>query len=390
MKAIIAGAGIGGLVAGLCLKNAGWQVEVLEKEPSLRGGETGLQIAPNGMRVLARMGVLAGLRPYAFYPESLDLRDGRTGGLRMRIRVNNPVNPAVKSPVNNPAPTDYIQIQRGALIKVLSEGLGAIRFNSALRGVEQSAESITAILQNGERICGDILIGADGVRSAVRRQIFADAEAGFLQKNPCGAWRAVVPIADLATPPPDSGCIWLGRGQHAVTSRIDGGRVVNFVGITDMDADIKTVFADWHGSIRGVLNAAGTVDLWPLYDAKPMARWHAGRAVLLGDACHPMLPSFAQGACQTIESAWVLAEVLARCLQGGGGYDTAFGQYYTARIARVSRVQKASRRNMAMFHRTPPVGFLAGWPLAVAGLVAPNMLGRAFARRQDWLWSFSC
>ncbi len=377
MKAIIAGAGIGGLVAGLCLKNAGWQVEILEKEPSLRGGETGLQIAPNGMRVLARMGVLAGLRSHAFYPESLDLRDGRTGGLRMRMRVNNPVN--------NPPPADYIQIERGALIKVLSKGLGAIRFNSALHGVEQSAESITAILQNGDRLCGDILIGADGVHSAVRRQIFADAEAGFLQKNPCGAWRAVVPTADLATPPPDSGCIWLGRGQHAVTSRIDGGRVVNFVGITDMDADIKTVFADWHGSIRGVLNAAGAVDLWPLYDAKPMARWHAGRAVLLGDACHPMLPSFAQGACQTIESAWVLAE----SLQGGGGYDTAFGQYYTARIARVSRVQSASRRNMAMFHRTPPAGFLAGWPLATAGLIAPNMLGRAFARRQDWLWGFN-
>ncbi len=116
MKAIIAGAGIGGLVAGLCLKNAGWQVEVLEKEPSLRGGETGLQIAPNGMRVLARMGLLAGLRSHAFYPESLDLRDGRTGGLRMRIRVNN--NP----PVKTPTPTDYIQIQRGALIKVLSKG----------------------------------------------------------------------------------------------------------------------------------------------------------------------------------------------------------------------------------------------------------------------------
>ncbi len=376
MKAIIAGAGIGGLVAGLCLKNAGWQVEVLEKEPSLRGGETGLQIAPNGMRILARMGLLAGLRSHAFYPESLDLRDGRTGGLRMRIRVNNPVK--------TPAPTDYIQIERGALIKVLSKGLGAIRFNSALRGVEQSAESITAILQNGERLCGDILIGADGVHSAVRGQIFADTEAGFLQKNPCGAWRAVVPTADLATPPPDSGCIWLGRGQHAVTSRIDAGRVVNFVGITDMDADIKTVFADWHGSTRGVLNAAGAVDLWPLYDAKPMARWHAGRAVLLGDACHPMLPSFAQGACQTIESAWVLAQNLQ-----GGGYDTAFGQYYTARIARVSRVQKVSRRNMAMFHRTPPVGFLAGWPLATAGLIAPNMLGRAFARRQDWLWNLN-
>ena len=147
MKAIIAGAGIGGLVAGLCLKNAGWQVEILEKEPSLRGGETGLQIAPNGMGILARMGLLAGLQACAFYPESLDLRDGRTGGLRMRIRVNNPVNPA---------PADYIQIERGALIKVLSKGLGTIRFNSALRGVEQSAESITAILQNGERICGDI------------------------------------------------------------------------------------------------------------------------------------------------------------------------------------------------------------------------------------------
>ena len=385
MKAIIAGAGIGGLVAGLCLKNAGWQVEILEKEPSLRGGETGLQIAPNGMEILARMGLLAGLRSHAFYPESLDLRDGRTGGLRMRIRVNNPVKTS--------APTDYIQIERGALIKVLSAGLGTIRFNSALRGVEQSAESITAILQNGDRLCGDILIGADGVHSAVRRQIFADTEAGFLQKNPCGAWRAVVPIADLATPPPDSGCIWLGRGQHAVTSRIDGGRVVNFVGITDMDADIKTVFADWHGSIRGVLNAAGAVDLWPLYDAKPMARWHAGRAVLLGDACHPMLPSFAQGACQTIESAWVLAGVLAQNLQEGslqaGSYDTAFGQYYTARIARVSRVQKASRRNMAMFHRTPPAGFLAGWPLATAGLIAPNMLGRVFAHRQNWLWGLN-
>ena len=127
-----------------------------------------------------------------------------------------------------------------------------------------------------------------------------------------------------------------------------------------MDADIKRVFADWHGSIRGVLDAAGAVDLWPLYDALPMARWHAGRAVLLGDACHPMLPSFAQGACQTIESAWVLAQNLQEGSLQTGGYDTAFGQYYKARIARVSRVQKASRRNMAMFHRTPPYWFFGG------------------------------
>lgn len=206
MRAVIVGAGIGGLVAGLRLGFAGWEVQVLEQDSGLRGGETGLQIAPNGMRILARLGLEAALREHLFYPQSLDFRDGRSGAVLAQIPI--------ADIAANRYGGDYIQIQRGALIEALCNhpNQNAVRFNARVIGVEESAGGITAILQDGTRVSGDILIGADGVKSAVRRLVLGE-DARFLRENSKVAFRAVVPTETLGTDaPPESGCVWLGRG----------------------------------------------------------------------------------------------------------------------------------------------------------------------------------
>ncbi|MEO1613723.1 MAG: FAD-dependent monooxygenase, partial [Pseudomonadota bacterium] len=184
---------------------------------------------------------------------------------------------------------------------------------------------------------------------------------------------------------PDGACAWVGDGRHCVTYPLRKGEVTNFVGLVERNepegenwttegarADALANFAGWAPPIRAILEAAAPLRRWPLYDRPALPRWTEGSAALLGDACHPMLPSFAQGACMALEDAWRLGVELG---DGTGDIPAALRAYEAARRDRATRVQEGARANLNRFHRrdwlTATFGFAPIW---AAGRLSPWLI----------------
>jgi len=223
----------------------------------------------------------------------------------------------------------------------------------AVRDATDAAEVVFADGNGSETVVqADVVIGADGIHSAVRPVIAPSIEARF--SGLC-AFRCLVPAGDA---PPMAlravQTLWLGPGRHFVHYPISGGRLVNVVAIVPAGdwrteswtadgaiADLRAEFAGWDARVLQLVDAATETKRWALYDRTPLARWHGGRVCLLGDAAHAMLPFFAQGAAQAIEDA----VVLAGCLRGvdGAGVPAALARYDAIRRPRASEVQLMSR-----------------------------------------------
>jgi len=189
----------------------------------------------------------------------------------------------------------------------------------------------------------------------------------------------------------------MGKGRHAVTYRLRGGELANFVGVVERD-DWKTEdwaelgeredaledFADWHPVITNLIGAAKPESLyrWALFDRMPLPNWVDGRAALLGDAAHPMLPFFAQGAAMAVEDAWVIAQELSK---PDRDVNTSLKAYKERRLPRTSKVQAASRANMKTFHQRTWLGQMKTYgPMWLAGHIAPPLVHR----RMDWLYGY--
>ena len=380
MKALVAGAGIGGLSAAICLALRGWEVTVFERAPRIEEIGAGLQISANGYRVLEAMGVAPHLTATRFLAEAIEMRMGRSERQLFRVPVKD------ASPARWGAP--YAHIHRADLLAALlarAADLPNLRVQEGAEvlGVEHHGDGITARLQGGDET-GDILIGADGVRSRLRAEVCGSSAPRFTGNL---AWRTVVPLAALDRPPPPTACVWAGAKRHAVTTRLRAGQMVNFVGIVESKEDpgdgwdrtgARTEalrdFAGWSPTLTEILKRAETLHRWSLYDHAPLPRWHKGRLCLLGDACHPMLPSMAQGAVQAIEDAWVLAGCLAT-----GTAEQAFQRYVQLRRARTEKVQTGSARNLRIFHRKHALQYAH---IYLAGRLLPELI----LRRQDWVY----
>ena len=244
-------------------------------------------------------------------------------------------------------------------------------------------------MEEGADITGSYLIGADGIKSAVRQQMLGPDAPDFTGNM---AWRAVVPIDRLGELVPNpTACAWFGPGRHAVTYRLGAkGELVNFVGVVERDdwreegwsmrgetSEALQDFKDWHPVITRVIEAADTLHRWALFDRKPLSRCVEGRVPLMEDAVYPMLPFLAQGAAMVVEDAYVLAEALAD--------GRALSEYQNRRLPRTSKVQAASRANMGLFHKQTLAAQLATYgPMWMAGKVAPNIVHK----RMDWLYGF--
>lgn len=389
-KVVIVGGGIGGLTAALTFNHFGWRVEVLERASELSEIGAGIQISPNGMKVFRAIGLEEEISKTAFAPEALELRFGRSGKQIFEIEARRAVLERWGAP--------YLHLHRADLVGMLKRQLearqpGAVRLGAACTGYRQSEAGAAVTLENGEEVSADLVVGADGIHSVIRTQMLGDEHPDFTGNV---AWRAVVPmdrLGDLAPPP--TACVWVGPNRHAVTYRLRGGELANFVGIVEQNEwtseswtergtkeEVLSIFEGWHPAVTNMIEKADAHFRWALFDRQPLSRWVDGRVVLLGDACHPTLPFQAQGAVMAIEDAYLLAKL---CSDTPNDLDTALSTYFETRLARTSRVQAASWANAKLFHKSTLLGraFTYG-PMWMAGKIAPG----AIRSRQDPFFAY--
>ena len=344
---LMAGGGIGGLAAALGLARGGHHITVLERQSGFSELGAGIQLGPNAFHALDRLGVGDQVRERSVFIDGLVLMDGATGE-----RINTmPLTGAYRERFANP----YAVVHRTDVYQPLLDACRAmpgieLRPDSQVTGYEQDAGQVTALLADGRRLTGDLLIGADGIRSAVRAQLVGDGEPRVSGHT---IYRSVIPMEqvphDLRS---NAVTLWAGPGWHFVHYPISGGRDMNMA-ITKDDGARETVtgrptprehvlaeFPDM-GEVAGRLLALGEDwKCWVLCDRDPVDVWVDGRVALLGDAAHPMLQYAAQGACQALEDAVLLGSLL-NC--PSAELTERLTWYNAARRGRTAKCQLLSR-----------------------------------------------
>jgi salicylate hydroxylase len=352
---VIAGAGIGGLATALALLQRGIRLVVLEQARELREVGAGLQISPNGTRVLSSLGLDAAMDRIAVVPQAKEIRLWSTGETWPLFDLGASAVADYGSP--------YLMFHRGDLQMMLAAAVraadpAAIRLGTEVTGVVDGPDRAEVLLASGERVPARAVVGADGVHSRVRAGLFGAAKPVF---TGCIAWRGTVPAerlpSHLRRP---VGANWVGPGRHVVTYPLRRGELVNFVGVVEREGweteswtergshdDCAADFAGWHADVHALIDNIDVHYRWALMSRAPIARWSSGRIVLLGDAAHPTLPFMAQGAVMAIEDAIILARAFAEC---GDDDATAIAAYEAARVDRANRCVSLADRNRKIFH----------------------------------------
>lgn len=373
----VLGAGVAGLAVARALALRGAEVTVLEQAEAIREVGAGVQISPNGVRVLRALGLGDALAAAGPRSVGVEMFDGETGTRVARLDLA------------RLRPRDaYHLVHRARLIDLLAEGARAagvqIRLLQRIDRVElgdHPPRLVTA--QNGETEV-DLLIGADGLHSKVREALNGRVAPFFTHQV---AWRALIPAEVDARPVAQ---VFMGPGRHVVSYPLGGG-LRNIVAVEERrrwveeswnlrdDAlTLRTAFADFCPLVRGWLDQVEECWLWGMFRHPVAAQWHGRGAVILGDAAHPTLPFLAQGAVMALEDAWVLAEALA-------GHDTpeaAFIAYQAARAPRCAAIVEAANRNARNYHLSGVSRSVAHLGLrAISGLAPDKLLGRF-----DWIY----
>ena len=364
----IVGGGLGGLTAALALRQRGLRVTVLEQAAQLGEVGAGIQTAPNASRVLMGLGLRRKLE--AIRTEPLDQvrrrwQDGSVIGLT-------PLGEFCKREYNAP----YWHYHRADLHKVLldacldREGAGPVvqvRTGAKVVEIDQSDPARpVAVTGAGERHESDVLIGADGIRSGVRDALGMPDTLLFSGEM---AYRVLIPGDKIAADPATrwlvdrfQSTIWYGPDRHLVHYMIRGGEYLNVVAIVPSSPEAERdwtapatvdelvdAYPGWDDRVASMLEKAeGEISAWAMYHRRRDPVWVDGRAALLGDACHAMLPYQAQGASQAMEDAAVLAEELGAVT--AAGVPAALARYVARRAKHAGMVQDAAWNNMTFYH----------------------------------------
>ena len=383
-RILIAGGGIGGLATAIGLAQKGIASLVLEKAPALGEIGAGIQLGPNAFHAFDYLGVGETARDMAVYIDNLRLMDAISGDEITRI----PLDDAFRSRMGNP----YAVVHRGDLHGVFLKACEAhdlveLRTSSGIAGYEQAGDLVTAILENGERVEGRALIGADGLWSNVRRQMLDD---GAPRVSGHTTYRSVIPTEDM---PEDlrwnAATLWAGPKCHIVHYPLQGWKTFNLVVTYHNDAPEpvagKPVSHDevWRGFEHVAPVAKQIIDkgtdwkLWVLCDRDPVMNWTDGCVALLGDAAHPMLQYFAQGACMAMEDAVALSHLMG---EGQDDIPATLTAYQNMRHLRTARVQLQSREiGQHVYH---PAGAHAALRNAVMSARTPD----EWYDQIDWLY----
>lgn len=379
VKIAVVGAGIGGLAAAQALAQRGADVTILEQAPEIAEVGAGLQISPNGARVLDALGLGAGLRARAVTAHAVQLYDYRGSGV---LRLG----------LDEAGDGGYHFVHRADLIDLLADGARAagvrIRLMQTVTNVTGGARPRVG-LANGATFDTDLVIGADGLHSVVRPVLNGPATPFFTRQM---AWRAVIPNTSGRGPEVR---VHMGPMRHVVSYPLREGRLLNLVAVQERAAwtaeswsqqddpnALRAAFGDFCGEVRDMLGAVERVNLWGLF-RHPVARvWHRDGLAILGDAAHPTLPFMAQGACMALEDAWVLAA----SVDHAGNLAKGLARYQALREARVRRVVAAASGNAWKYHLAfPPLRWAAHTVLRAGGRIAPDRMIRQF----DWIYRYN-
>jgi len=350
---LVAGGGIGGLAAALALTRQGLSVKVLEQAPQLGEIGAGIQLGPNAFAAFDALGVGPIARSRAVYTDEMVMHDALDETLVGRI----PTGEAFRRRFGNP----YAVIHRADVHTSLLEGARAsdriqVLTGTTVQRVEQDDDGVTVHDTRGGTHRGIALVGADGVKSAVRRQYVGDSArvSGHV------VYRAVVDRKDF---PRDlqwnAASIWVGPNCHLVHYPLRGGEQYNVVvtfhsrereewSVREGGRDeVQSYFDGICAKARQLIDLPKDWKRWATADREPIGQWAFGRATLLGDAAHPTLQYLAQGACMALEDAVTLGEALR---MHGNDFARAFEHYQRSRIARTARVVLSAREMGRIFH----------------------------------------
>lgn len=344
---IIAGAGIGGLAAALGLAQNGFDILVLEKAPALGEIGAGIQIGPNAFHAFDYLGVGDQARAMAVFIDKLRLMDAITAEEITHIPLDEPFRKRFGNP--------YAVVHRGDLHGVLLQACRQserieLRVNSEVVSFDQDGRTATARLATGETASGSALIGADGLWSNIRRQVVGDGEPRVSGHT---TYRSVIPTEQM---PEDlrwnAATLWAGPKCHLVHYPLSGWKVFNLVVTCHNDApeavagkpvsddEVLDGFRHVHARAQAIIRHGSNWKLWVLCDRAPVENWVEGRVALLGDAAHPMMQYFAQGACMALEDAVCLAHMAGKHRDN---IEAALNAYRDQRVLRTARVQLQSR-----------------------------------------------
>jgi 2-polyprenyl-6-methoxyphenol hydroxylase-like FAD-dependent oxidoreductase len=336
VKALIAGSGIAGLAAGIALRQAGLEVQIFERSPQLQEIGAGLMIWPNGSRALESLGVEA---------KTLEVRNVTLSNWHGRRLVEMPVGSAYRRYGHSVSFVHRADLQ-AALAKTF--GTEGLRLGCEVRGFSENEAEVKVALNDGTVAGGDLLVGADGLRSPVRRQLLGDGDPTYLGST---IWRGLVASEGIAVPP-GSGTNWWGRGSEFLAFHLADSKIY-WAGVTKEPKgekpgpgghkhDLRERFGDWAEPVPSLIAATTDAAILrnDMYDRPPASHWSRGRVTLVGDAAHPMSPNQGQGACQALEDGVALGESVQRT----SSVAEAFQQYERQRLRRANREVAMSRQ----------------------------------------------